>query len=207
MSAHVLRARAVAARVRRWAASSAWTPLAGRAAAYLLAFVLLALVGSGRLSQWLTPAPRLAIGVAEAAPPPTSSAATAGAPCAKAGVEASSTPPAAEASSAPPAAEVKSGVAPAAPEAALLGGDADAGADPAEDAGASKGVASDGKIILNLATEADLRRLPHVGHKKAQAILALRTQMKKFTRVEDLLKVKGIGRRALARLRPLVRVD
>jgi len=203
MSAHVLRARAVAARVRQWAASSAWAPLAGRAAAYLLAFVLLALVGSGRLSQWLTPAPRLVIGVAEAAPPPRSSAAIAGAPCA----EASSAPPAAEASSAPPAAEVKSGVAPAAPETALLGGDADAGADPAEDAGASKGVASDGKIILNLATEADLRRLPHVGHKKAQAILALRAQMKKFTRVEDLLKVKGIGRRALARLRPLVRVD
>lgn len=202
MSAHVLRARAVAARIRRWAASSAWAPLAGRAGAYLLAFVLLALVGSGRLSQWLTPAPRLVIGVAEAAPPPTSSAATS--------AEASSAAPAAEASSAPPVADVKSGVAPGAtgaPEATLLRGDADAGADPEEDAGASKGVASDGKIILNLATEADLRRLPHVGHKKAQAILALRAQMKKFTRVEDLLKVKGIGRRALARLRPLVRVD
>ena len=51
------------------------------------------------------------------------------------------------------------------------------------------------------------RKLPKVGHAKAQAILALRAQMKKFTRVEDLLKVKGIGRRALARLRPLVRVD
>ena len=68
-------------------------------------------------------------------------------------------------------------------------------------------MAADGKVILNLATEEDLRRLPGVGHGRATAILALRGRLKKFTRVEDLLKVKGIGRRGLARLRPLVRVD
>jgi competence protein ComEA len=78
------------------------------------------------------------------------------------------------------------------------------------DAGAaagSSGVAPDGKVILNLANEEDLRRLPGIGRGRAQAILALRGRLKKFTRVEDLLKVKGIGRRGLARIRPLVRVD
>lgn len=68
-------------------------------------------------------------------------------------------------------------------------------------------MAADGKVILNVAAEEDLRRLPGIGRTRAQAILALRVRMKKFTKVEDLLKVKGIGRRFLARLRPLVRVD
>lgn len=85
----------------------------------------------------------------------------------------------------------------------------DAGARPSEeqrDAGAA-GVDAEGKVILNLATEEDLRRLPGIGPTRARAILALRGRMKRFGRVEDLLKVKGLGRRSLARLRPLVRVD
>ena len=191
MIASLLRARGAAAWVKRWAASSAWAPLAGRAAGYLLAFVLLALVGSGHLARWLTPAPRLAIGVAEAATAqPTASAAVPEAPAATAGAEAASAAPAAVTL-----------------EAEVAHVEADAGAASTEDAGASKGVASDGKIILNLASEQDLRRLHGVGRAKARAILALRAQMGKFTRVEDLLKVKGIGKRALARLKPQLRVD
>jgi len=195
MIAYLLRARGAAAWVKRWAASSAWAPLAGHAAGYLLAFVLLALVGSGHLARWLTPAPRLAIGVAEAATAqPTASGAIPEAPSATAGAEAASAAPGA-------------GAAPGAPEAEVAHVEADAGAASMEDAGASKGVASDGKIILNLASEQDLRRLHGVGRAKARAILALRAQMGKFTRVEDLLKVKGIGKRALARLKPQLRVD
>jgi hypothetical protein len=38
-------------------------------------------------------------------------------------------------------------------------------------------------------------------------ILALRAQLGRFRAVEDLLKVKGIGRATLKRLRPLVRLD
>lgn len=168
---------ATAARAQAAVAGSRWAGIAGKAAGYLAAFALLALVGSGRLSGWLSPPAQLAVGIA------TAQAATA--------------PPAAS------AAPIESAAPAVAP---------DAGAEPAatEDGGAAAaggGVAADGKVILNLATEEDLRRLPGIGATRARNIIALRTRLKKFTRVEDLLKVKGLGRRSLARLRPLVRVD
>jgi competence protein ComEA len=62
-------------------------------------------------------------------------------------------------------------------------------------------------VYLNQATLADLRRLPGVGAKRAQAILALRDRIQHFRQIEDLLKVKGIGRASLRKLRPLVRLD
>jgi competence protein ComEA len=73
---------------------------------------------------------------------------------------------------------------------------------------ASRGRATpDDPVFLNQATLADLRRLPGVGAKKAQAILALRDKLQRFRQIEDLLKVKGIGRASLKKLRPLVRLD
>jgi competence protein ComEA len=167
------------ARTRRAIAASAWTPIAGKAAAYLAGFALLGLVGSGRLMGWLSPPSRLVAGIAVA--------------------EASAAPPA-TAKAAEPAVESPT----------------DAGAPPADggaetsasDGGApAPAVGADGKVALNLATEEDLRRLPGVGPTRAKAILALRARLGKIKRVEDLLRVKGIGRRSLARLRPLVRVD
>jgi competence protein ComEA len=62
-------------------------------------------------------------------------------------------------------------------------------------------------VVLNVAAEADLRRLPGIGAKRADAILALRARLGRFRAVEDLLKVRGIGRATLRRLRPLVRLD
>ena len=62
-------------------------------------------------------------------------------------------------------------------------------------------------VVLNTAAFEDLRRLPGIGPKRAAAILALRTHLGRFRAVEDLLKVKGIGRATLKRLRPLVRLD
>jgi competence protein ComEA len=195
MSALIDRARAVIARIKLAAAHSTWPPLAGRGAGYLLGFALLALVGSGRMARWISPAvPRLGISVAEAAtaPPP---------PVAKAVRE--------SASAAAVSAEAVSTVAPSTEVAEGASAKTDAGA-PLADPGThapSKAMAADGKVILNLAAEEDLRRLPGIGRTRAQAILALRTRMKKFTQIEDLLKVKGIGRRFLARLRPMIRVD
>jgi competence protein ComEA len=73
---------------------------------------------------------------------------------------------------------------------------------------ASKGRATpDDPVYLNQATIADLRRLPGVGAKRADAILALRTKMGHFRQIEDLLRVKGVGRASLKKLRPLVRLD
>lgn len=62
-------------------------------------------------------------------------------------------------------------------------------------------------VSLNTATFEDLRRLPGVGAKRANAILALRMHLGRFRSIEDLLKVKGIGRSMIKRLRPLVRLD
>ncbi len=62
-------------------------------------------------------------------------------------------------------------------------------------------------VVLNSAGIDDLRRLPGIGEKRATAIVALRTRLGKLRAIEDLMKVRGIGRATLRRLRPLVRLD
>jgi competence protein ComEA len=75
-------------------------------------------------------------------------------------------------------------------------------------AGAAAGKATpENPVSLNTATFEDLRRLPGVGPKKAEAILALRAKIGKFKRPEDLMRVKGIGRGTFKKLRPLVTVS
>jgi competence protein ComEA len=74
-------------------------------------------------------------------------------------------------------------------------------------AGARSRATPDDPVYLNAATLSDLRRLPGVGAKRAEAILALRTKLGHFRQIEDLLKVKGVGRSSLKKLRPLVRLD
>ncbi len=64
----------------------------------------------------------------------------------------------------------------------------------------------DDPVYLNEATAEDLRRLPNIGEKRALAILELRTTLGKFRHIDDLLRVKGIGRATLKKLRPLVRI-
>jgi competence protein ComEA len=83
-----------------------------------------------------------------------------------------------------------------------------AGAQPAGTSPAGHGSASpDDPVFLNAAAVDDLRRLPGIGPKRADAILALRARLGRFRAIEDLLKVKGVGRATLKRLRPLVRLD
>ena len=57
---------------------------------------------------------------------------------------------------------------------------------------AKKGLAPGERVDLNRATVAELMRLPGLGVKKAQAIVALR-QRQPFRRTEDVLAVKGLG--------------
>jgi competence protein ComEA len=71
----------------------------------------------------------------------------------------------------------------------------------------SAGVTADGKVILNLASIEDLRRLPGVGPRRADAILVLRARLGRFKQLNDLLRVKGIGVRGLKRLMPHVVLD
>jgi len=61
-----------------------------------------------------------------------------------------------------------------------------------------------GVVNLNTATADDLERLPGIGPSKAQAILALRQRMGRFQRVEDVLRVRGIGRVTFRHLRPML---
>jgi competence protein ComEA len=73
--------------------------------------------------------------------------------------------------------------------------------------GAHGPASADDPVVLNTADAGDLRRLPGIGEKRANAIVVLRTRLGRFRAIEDLLKVKGIGRAMLKRLRPLVRLD
>jgi competence protein ComEA len=77
----------------------------------------------------------------------------------------------------------------------------DAGVEPAS------GITADGRIILNVASEDELTRLPGIGPSRARAIVALRQRLAKFRAVEDLLRVKGIGRKTLRRIKPSVVLD
>lgn len=165
---------------------SAWTALGGKVAAYVAGFFALALVGSGHALSLLPARPA---NPGRPTDPTAGLAMVAGDPAPLG--SAVSPPP--QATSEPAADAGAAAVEPPPPS--------DGGA------GAPAGVTADGKVVLNLATEADLMRLPGVGPAKAAAILALRAKLKRFRKVDDLLRVKGLGRRSLKRLRPLVLVD
>ena len=80
----------------------------------------------------------------------------------------------------------------------------------APDAGSvqhAKRATPDDPVYLNEATADDLRRLPGIGAKRAAAVLELRRRLGRFKQIEDLLRVRGIGRATLRKLRPLVRLD
>lgn len=82
-------------------------------------------------------------------------------------------------------------------------GDGSAGATGA--AGAS-GAAAGAQVNLNTATIDQLDALPGVGPVTAQNILAWRAQHQRFTRVDELQEVDGIGPKTMAQLKPHVRV-
>lgn len=76
--------------------------------------------------------------------------------------------------------------------------------------GASAAVSGDatgrGALDLNAATAAELESLPGVGPVMAAAILAWREENGRFTAVEELQEVSGIGPKTFEKLMPLVRV-
>jgi competence protein ComEA len=77
----------------------------------------------------------------------------------------------------------------------------------AEPPSAGPGITVDGKVILNVASADELTKLPGVGQKRALAIVALRTKLKRFRQATDLLRVKGIGPRGLKRMLPHLVLD
>jgi len=59
-------------------------------------------------------------------------------------------------------------------------------------------------IDINHASVEDFARLPGVGPKLAQQIVAYRTKQGPFHRVEDLMIIKGMGSKKWKALRPFV---
>lgn len=64
-----------------------------------------------------------------------------------------------------------------------------------------------GKLDLNLATAEELQGLPGIGPVLAQRVIEQRTAQGRFHTVDDLQDVKGIGKKRMDQLRPLVMVD
>jgi competence protein ComEA len=72
----------------------------------------------------------------------------------------------------------------------------------------SAGLTEDGKVILNQADMSDLRKLGGVGPKRAQLILDLRAKLGgRFKKLSDLLRVKGIGPKTLAKWKDKLVLD
>jgi competence protein ComEA len=57
------------------------------------------------------------------------------------------------------------------------------------------------KVNLNNATEDQLQTLPGVGPAMAKRIVEYRNKNGKFTKVEDILNVKGIGEKKFQRMK------
>ncbi len=62
-------------------------------------------------------------------------------------------------------------------------------------------------VNVNTASAAELTRLPRVGEKLAERIVAHRQQHGAFRRAEDLMEVKGIGEKMFQGLKPYVTVS
>jgi len=64
-----------------------------------------------------------------------------------------------------------------------------------------------GSIDVNTASAEELDRLPGIGPHYAREIVRYREQHGRFRTVDELLEVKGIGPKKLARIRPYVRLQ
>jgi competence protein ComEA len=170
---------------------SVWAPVAGKALA----------IGAGMLALAAIGATSTLAGAGVAVSPSASASVGPG------GVWLAPDPAAARSPGAPAADPApQGGVTAPAPSAGGTGGGAPApGTAPPPAPGS--GVTADGKIILNTATAEDLMKLPRVGPKRAQAILELRQRLGHFRQATDLLRVRGIGRKTLKQLLPLLVVD
>ena len=84
------------------------------------------------------------------------------------------------------------------------GGAAWGGQDPPAEPTTERAMPDADLVDLNRATLAELDTLPGVGPRTAQRIVEYREENGGFTRLEELMNVRGIGERTFLRLQPLV---
>jgi comEA protein len=63
------------------------------------------------------------------------------------------------------------------------------------------------KININSASVKELQKLPQIGAVVAQRIVDYRGKHGKFTKIEEIMKVKGIGEKMFLKIKPLITVD
>jgi competence protein ComEA len=61
-------------------------------------------------------------------------------------------------------------------------------------------------VNLNTATTAELEKLPGIGTRVAERIVAYREKNGPFKKIEDLMNVQGIGEKSFLNLRPQITV-
>ena len=63
------------------------------------------------------------------------------------------------------------------------------------------GFADDGKVDLNTSTAKELQQLPGIGKGLAKRIVEYRTTNGPFKSVEELIQVRGIGKKTFAKMK------
>lgn len=66
--------------------------------------------------------------------------------------------------------------------------------------------ASAKKIDINSASIKELQTLPQIGAAVAQRIVDYREKHGKFSKIEEIMKVKGIGEKTFLKIKPLITV-
>jgi comEA protein len=62
-------------------------------------------------------------------------------------------------------------------------------------------------VSLNVATQADLERIPGIGPVMAKRIITYRREQGRFGSINELLRVKGIGPKKLLKIRPYIKMQ
>ena len=70
----------------------------------------------------------------------------------------------------------------------------------------AKAAAPAGPVNLNTATQAQLETLPGIGAAAAKRIIEYRDKNGKFTKIEQLMNVKGIGEKSFLKLKPMITI-
>lgn len=62
-------------------------------------------------------------------------------------------------------------------------------------------------VNINTASVDELERLPHIGRKTAEAIIAFRTENGPFRRPEHLMQIRGISEARFADIQSLIKTE